>query len=63
MATLKRVFIDCRDYPSESNCSLLIVGTEEEVLEAASDHAVKKHGHKKGPKLRAMLKKAFKKAR
>jgi hypothetical protein len=27
--------IDCRDYPSEKNCSLKISGAEEEVLDAA----------------------------
>jgi len=28
----KRKSIDCRDYPSEKNCSLKISGTEEEVV-------------------------------
>jgi hypothetical protein len=31
----QRKSIDCRDYPSEKNCSLRISGTEEEVLDAA----------------------------
>jgi len=31
----QRKSIDCRDYPSEKNCSLKISGTEEEVLDAA----------------------------
>jgi len=34
----QRKSIDCRDYPSEKNCSLKISGTEEEVLEAAVLH-------------------------
>jgi len=36
----QRKSIDCRDYPSEKNCSLKISGTEEEVLGAATQHAV-----------------------
>ncbi len=41
----KRKSIDCRDYPSEKNCSLKISGTEEEVVDAAVQHAVSAHGH------------------
>jgi hypothetical protein len=43
MATRKS--IDCRDYPSEKDCSLKISGTEEEVLDAAVQHAVSADGH------------------
>ncbi|MCR8580074.1 DUF1059 domain-containing protein, partial [Streptomyces sp. Isolate_219] len=31
--------VDCRDYPSEMNCTLVITGEEEEVVRAASEHA------------------------
>jgi predicted small metal-binding protein len=41
----QRRSIDCRDYPSEKNCSLKISGTEEEVLDAAVQHAVSAHGY------------------
>lgn len=41
----KRVVSDCRDYPSEKNCSLTIAGTEEEVLRVAVAHAIAEHGH------------------
>jgi hypothetical protein len=37
--------MDCRTMPSESNCSLVIVGEEDEVLRAAVAHAVDVHGH------------------
>lgn len=40
-----RKFIDCSEYPSEKNCTLRISGTEDEVLEAATAHAVAVHGH------------------
>ena len=52
MADAQRKCIDCRDYPSESGCSLRIEGTEEECLDAAVSHAVAKHGHPDTPELR-----------
>ena len=50
-----RKSIDCRLYPSEKGCTLKISGTEEEVLEAASAHAIAAHGHADTPKLRTEL--------
>jgi len=47
-----RKSIDCRDYPSEKNCSLKISGTEAEVLDAAVQHAVSAHGHESSAELR-----------
>ena len=55
-----RKSIDCRDYPSEKNCSLRISGTEEEVLDAATQHAVRSHGHADSPELREQLKSLLK---
>jgi predicted small metal-binding protein len=52
---MARKMIDCRQYPSENNCSLTIAGTEEEVLAAAVAHAVSAHGHEDGPETREML--------
>ena len=46
-----RKVLDCRQMPSESNCSLTISGTEEEVLRAGAEHAVSVHGHTAGPEL------------
>jgi predicted small metal-binding protein len=51
MSSEGRKFIDCREFPSESNCSLTIAGTEAEVLKAAAQHAVSSHGHADGPEL------------
>ena len=51
-----RKSIDCRNYPSEKNCTLKISGTEEEVLDAAVQHAVSAHGHTNSPELRQQLK-------
>lgn len=50
-----RKIADCRDYPSESHCSLVITGEEEEVVRAAAEHAASVHGHTDGPELRASL--------
>ena len=55
-----RKAIDCRDYPSESNCSLRISGTEEEVLEVATQHAVRSHGHEDTSDLRDQLRSLLK---
>ena len=52
--------IDCRDYPSEKNCSLKISGTEQEVLDAAVQHAVSSHGHENTPELREQIKSMLK---
>ena len=56
----QRKSIDCRDYPSEKNCSLKISGTEEEVLEAAMQHAASIHGHANTPELREQIRSMLK---
>ncbi len=56
----QRKSIDCRDYPSEKNCSLEISGAEEEVLDAAVQHAVSAHGHEETPELREQIKSMLK---
>jgi predicted small metal-binding protein len=48
--------IDCRDYPSDVNWPLKISGTEDEVLDAAVQHAVSAHGHDNTPELREQIK-------
>ena len=55
-----RKSIDCRNYPSEKNCSLKLSGTEEEVLDAAVQHAASVHGHEKSPELREQIKSMLK---
>jgi predicted small metal-binding protein len=55
-----RKSIDCRNYPSEKNCSLKMSGTEGEVLDAAVEHAVSAHAHQKSPELREQLKSMLK---
>ena len=56
-----RKFIDCREFPSEMNCSIAIgADSEGELLEAAVQHAVKVHGHQDTPELRDQLRSAIK---
>jgi predicted small metal-binding protein len=56
----KRVFVDCRAFPSEKNCSLYIAGTEDEVLTVAVRHAVNEHGHQETPELRKQIRELIK---
>ncbi len=64
MATTSvRRSIDCREFPSETNCSLKISGTQEEVLLAASQHAVASHGHENTPELKEKLRSAMREER
>jgi Protein of unknown function (DUF1059) len=58
----ERKSIDCREYPSESGCTLRLEGTEEEVLDAAVNHAITKHGHPEDPELREKIRKLVKPA-
>ncbi|MEU5430088.1 DUF1059 domain-containing protein [Streptomyces olivoreticuli] len=53
---MTRKVADCRRFPSETNCTLTITGEEDEVLEAATQHAVSVHKHQEGPELREQIK-------
>ena len=50
-----RMMADCRRWPSESNCSLVIIGEEDEVVRAAAEHANSVHGHDDTPELRQQV--------
>jgi predicted small metal-binding protein len=53
---MARKMADCRRWPSESNCSLVIIGEEEEVIRAAAEHAASVHGHEDTPEMREQVK-------
>ena len=58
---MTRKYIDCRNYPSDMNCTLaLAADSEKELLEAAVQHAVSVHGHKDTLEFRQQLKGLFK---
>jgi len=52
---MARKVADCRDMPSESGCTLMISGEEDEVVRAAAEHAASVHGHEDTPELREMI--------
>jgi len=52
---MSRVMADCRRFESDSNCSLTIIGEEDEVVLAAVDHAKAVHGHEDTPEFRKMI--------
>ncbi|MGD9913719.1 MAG: DUF1059 domain-containing protein [Rhizobiaceae bacterium] len=54
---MTRKFIDCREFPSDSNCTVTIMAdTEDELVAAAAQHAVAVHQHHDTPELRSGLK-------
>lgn len=58
---MARKYIDCREYPSGSKCTLaLSADSEGELLEAAVQHAVAVHGHEDSPHFRQQLRQLFK---
>ncbi len=52
---MSRVMADCRRFPSESACSLTIIGEEDEVVRAAAEHAASVHGHEDTPEMREQV--------
>ena len=53
---MSRKYIDCREYPSESGCTVAIsADSRDEVVAAAAQHAVQVHGHQDSPELRQQL--------
>lgn len=56
---MSRKYIDCREFPSESNCTVAIsADSEDELVAAAAHHAIQVHGHEDSPELRAQLREA-----
>jgi predicted small metal-binding protein len=55
-----RKVADCRDFPSEMNCTLRISGEEEEVVRAAGEHAASVHGHTNNAELRQQIRSMLK---
>lgn len=58
---MTRNYIDCREFPSDTNCTVaLCADSEKELLEAAVQHAVAVHQHEDSPELRKQLTQLFK---
>ncbi len=55
-----RQYIDCREFPSEMKCTVAIAAdTEDELINAAVQHAVSVHGEKDTPAFRSEIKKVI----
>jgi hypothetical protein len=52
---MTRKVADCRQFPSDSGCTLTIAGEEDEVMDAATMHAVAVHGESDTPEFREQL--------
>jgi predicted small metal-binding protein len=58
---MKRRYIDCRQYPGDVKCSVaLAADNDDELLEAAVQHAVAIHECEDTPELRRELRSMFK---
>jgi predicted small metal-binding protein len=58
---MARMYIDCREMPSDSNCTVAIsADNKKELIDAAAQHAVAVHGHKDGTVLREQIGKMIK---
>ena len=55
-----RKVADCRNWPSESSCTLTISGEEDEVIIAATHHAMTVHGHQDVEEVQAWLRENLK---
>lgn len=53
---MPRQYVDCREFPSESKCTVAIsADNERELVDAAVQHAVAVHGHEDTPEFRKMI--------
>jgi predicted small metal-binding protein len=53
---MARKFVDCREAPSVMNCTVAIsADSDDELVEAAVQHAVSVHGHEDNDELREMV--------
>ncbi|HEU4844100.1 MAG TPA: DUF1059 domain-containing protein [Burkholderiaceae bacterium] len=58
---MTRKYIDCREFPSDINCTVAIAAdSDTELMEIAVQHAVSAHHHQDSPELRQQLRQLFK---
>lgn len=58
---MPRKYIDCRLFPSDTNCSIAIsADTDDELVAAAVQHAVAVHKHDDSPQLRKQIRASIK---
>ena len=53
---MPRQYIDCREFPSDTKCTVAIAAdSERELVDAAVQHAVAVHGHQDTPEFRKLI--------
>lgn len=58
---MSRKYIDCREFPSDTHCTIAIAAdSEDELVEAAVQHAVAVHQHQDSPELRQEIRQLLK---
>ncbi|NPC56745.1 DUF1059 domain-containing protein [Caenimonas soli] len=58
---MPRQYIDCREIPSDTKCTVAIAAdSERELVDAAVQHAVAVHGHTDTPEFRKQITSAIK---
>jgi predicted small metal-binding protein len=58
---MSRKSVDCREFPSDINCTITIAADrEDELVEVATQHAVHAHKHQDTPELRNMIRSSIK---
>lgn len=57
---MSRKYVDCREFPSETACTVAICAdSESELIDAAVQHACAVHGHQDTPEFRDQLRGAI----
>jgi len=57
---MTRKYIDCREHPDATGCTLYVSGEEDELLRAVAEHAASVHGMQDTPELREQFHSMFK---
>ena len=57
---MTRKWIDCRDFPDDTGCTLYLSGQEDHVLQAIAEHAASVHGEQDTPELREQFRSMLK---
>jgi hypothetical protein len=57
---MTRKWIDCRDFPDDTGCTLYLSGLQDHALRAVVGHAASVHGEQNTPELREQLRSMLK---
>jgi predicted small metal-binding protein len=57
---MARKYIDCREHPDDTGCTLYLSGEEEELLRAVAEHAASVHGMEDTPEVREQFRSMLK---